>query len=166
MQAWARPAHILFPPYLAIHSAALLSVLGSNGELPIPNPSSSLEPTNNHSTGRYKPPTILASLSAILCFSLLLTFWRGHTSTAASLVIFFGGCASGMANSAVFVGLTAGVEKEQMAIATTGLYLSSNISVVAGVSAASAVFQSALRANLHRILERVVDGDEVCRLWA
>jgi hypothetical protein len=54
------------------------------------------------------------------------------------------------------------VEREQMAIATTGLYLSSNISVVAGVSAASAIFQSALRANLHRILERVVDGDEVC----
>jgi len=98
----------------------------------------------------------------MLCFSLLLTFWRGHTSTAGSLVIFFGGCASGMANSALFVGLTAGVEKDQIAIATTGLYLSSNISVVAGVSAASAIFQSALRANLHRILQRVVDGDEVC----
>jgi hypothetical protein len=51
-----------------------------------------------------------------------------------------------------------------MAIATTGLYLSSNISVVAGVSAASAIFQSALRANLHRILERVVNGDEVCSM--
>ncbi|KAI4738397.1 MFS general substrate transporter [Aureobasidium sp. EXF-12298] len=114
-------------------------------------------------TGRYKPPTILASLSAILCFSLLLTFWRGHTSTAGSLVIFFGGCASGMANSALFVGLTAGVEKDQIAIATTGLYLSSNISVVAGVSAASAIFQSALRANLHRILERVVNGDEIAK---
>ncbi|KAI4732135.1 MFS general substrate transporter [Aureobasidium sp. EXF-10728] len=114
-------------------------------------------------TGRYKPPTVLASLSAMLCFSLLLIFWRGHTSTAASLVIFFGGCASGMANSAVFVGLTAGVEKEQVAIATTGLYLSANISVVAGVSAASAIFQSALRANLHRILGRVVGGDEIAR---
>jgi hypothetical protein len=67
-----------------------------------------------------------------------------------------------MANSAVFVGLTAGVEKDQMAIATTGLYLSSGISVVTGVSAASAIFQSALRANLHRLLERVVDGDKVC----
>jgi hypothetical protein len=162
MQAWARPAHILFPLYLEIHSVVSPSVPGSNGKSHVPNPSSILKSTNNYSTGRYKPPTILSSLSAILCFSLLLTFWRGHTSTTASLVIFFGGCASGMANSAVFVGLTAGVEKEQMAIATTGLYLSSNISVVAGVSAASAIFQSALRANLHRILERVVDGDEVC----
>lgn len=114
-------------------------------------------------TGRYKPPTILASLSAILCFSLLLTFWQGHTSTAGSLVIFFGGCGSGMANSAVFVGLTAGVDKEQMAIATSGLYLSSGISVVTGIGAASAFFQSALRANLHRLLERVVDGDEIAR---
>jgi hypothetical protein len=60
--------------------------------------------------------------------------------------------------------LTAGVEKEQMAIATTGLYLSSNISVVAGVSAASAIFQSALRVNLRGGLERVVDGDEVCAI--
>ncbi|THY09505.1 MFS general substrate transporter [Aureobasidium pullulans] len=113
-------------------------------------------------TGRYKPPTILASISAMLCFSLLLVLWRGHTSTAGSLVIFFGGCASGMANSAVFVGLTAGVEKHQMAIATTGMYLSSNIAVVAGVSAASAIFQTALRSNLHRALGRMVGGDEVC----
>ncbi|KAI5196798.1 MFS general substrate transporter [Aureobasidium subglaciale] len=114
-------------------------------------------------TGRYKPPTVLASLSAILCFSLLLIVWRGHTSTAGSLVIFFGGCASGMANSAVFVGLTAGVEKSQMAIATTGMYLSANISVVAGVSVASAIFQSALRSNLHRMLGRVVGGEEIAR---
>ncbi|KAG9750291.1 MFS general substrate transporter, partial [Aureobasidium melanogenum] len=114
-------------------------------------------------TGRYKPPTILASLSAMLCFSLLLILWRGHTSTASSLVIFFGGCGSGMANSAVFVGLTAGLEKEQIAIATTGLYLSSSISIVAGVSAASAIFRSALRSNLHRILGRVVGGDEIAR---
>ncbi|THZ79545.1 MFS general substrate transporter [Aureobasidium pullulans] len=114
-------------------------------------------------TGRYKPPTILASMSAMLCFSLLLVLWRGHTSTAGSLVIFFGGCASGMANSAVFVGLTAGVEKHQMAIATTGMYLSSNIAMVAGVSAASAIFQSALRSNLHRALGRMVGGDEIAR---
>ncbi|KAG9664409.1 MFS general substrate transporter, partial [Aureobasidium melanogenum] len=114
-------------------------------------------------TGRYKPPTILASLSAMLCFSLLLILWRGHTSTASSLVIFFGGCGSGMANSAVFVGLTAGLKKEQIAIATTGLYLSSSISVVAGVSAASAIFRSALRSNLHRVLGRVVGGDEIAR---
>lgn len=101
-------------------------------------------------------------MSAMLCFSLLLVLWRGHTSTAGSLVIFFGGCASGMANSAVFVGLTAGVEKHQMAIATTGMYLSSNIAMVAGVSAASAIFQSALRSNLHRALGRMLGGDEVC----
>ncbi|KAI5247374.1 MFS general substrate transporter [Aureobasidium subglaciale] len=114
-------------------------------------------------TGRYKPPTVLASLSAMLCFSLLLIIWRGHTSTAGSLVIFFGGCASGMANSAVFVGLTAGVEKSQMAIATTGMYLSANISMVVGVSVASAIFHSALRSNLHRMLGRVVGGDEIAR---
>ena len=71
-----------------------------------------------------------------------------------------------MVNSAVFVGLTAGVEKDQTAIATTGLYLSSNISVVTGVSAASAIFQSALRANLHRMLARVVNGDEVRESWS
>lgn len=69
-----------------------------------------------------------------------------------------------MANSAVFVGLTAGVEKDEMAIATSGLYLSSGISVVTGVSAASAIFHSALEANLHRMLARVVNGDEVCQI--
>ena len=58
-----------------------------------------------------------------------------------------------MVNSAVFVGLTAGVEKDQIAVVT-------------GVSAASAIFQSALRANLHRMLARVVNGDEVRESWS
>ena len=35
MQAWVRPVHILFLPFLAILSAVLLSVLGSSGQLSI-----------------------------------------------------------------------------------------------------------------------------------
>ncbi|KAG9766095.1 MFS general substrate transporter, partial [Aureobasidium melanogenum] len=66
-------------------------------------------------------------------------------------------------HSCVISHLLRRLRKEQIAIATTGLYLSSSISVVAGVSAASAIFRSALRSNLHRILGRVVGGDEIAR---
>jgi hypothetical protein len=101
----------------------------------------------------------------MLCFSLLLIFWRGNTSIFTSLIIFFGGCASGMANSSLFVAVTAGVGKEEMAIATTGLYLSSSVSIVAGVGAVSVVFRNALREYLGRELRGVEGGDEVCLLF-
>lgn len=113
-------------------------------------------------TGRYKLPIVLSSSFSILCFTLLIIFWRGHTTLAQSLVIFFGGFGTGMANSAVFVALTAGVDKESIAIAASGLYLSSNVGAVTGVSAAGAIFQNALRWRLDRILSRESDGVEVC----
>lgn len=114
-------------------------------------------------TGRYKLPIVLSSLFSILCFTLLIIFWRNHTTPTQSLVIFFGGFGTGMANSAVFVGLTAGVDKESIAIAASGLYLSSNIGAVTGVSAAGAIFQNALRWKLDRILSRESDGTEIIR---
>lgn len=123
-------------------------------------------------TGRYKLPTVLSTLSAMLCFTLLIILWRpapssssSHfaTSTPASLVIFFGGLGAGMAQSAVFVGLTAGIEKSNIAIAASGLYLSSNVGAVAGVSAAGAIFQNALRSRLESALSRESDGSEIIR---
>ncbi|GAB7355427.1 hypothetical protein MBLNU459_g5939t2 [Dothideomycetes sp. NU459] len=114
-------------------------------------------------TGRYKLPTVLSSVSALACFTLLIAFWRGDTGVWQSLFIFPGGLAAGMAQSAVFVGLTAGVERKDIAIAASGLYLSSNLGAVAGVSGGSAVFQAGLRASLDEVLGGEPNGEEIAQ---
>lgn len=55
--------------------------------------------------------------------------------------------------SATFVYLAAGVEDSQMAISSTGLYLSASIGTLMGVSLASSVLQTSLRKALEHGLE-------------
>lgn len=113
--------------------------------------------------GRYKFPTVLSGISSIICFALLLAFWRGATPVWQAAFVFPGGFATGMAHSAVFVGLAAGVEEKDMAIAGSGLYLSGSIGGVAGLSSASAVFMQTLRPGLLRNLSRarIPNSEEV-----
>lgn len=90
--------------------------------------------------------------------------WRGNTGVLGDLVIFPGGFGVGIAHSAVFIGLTSGVEKHEVAIAASGMYLSVSVGAVSGVSAASATFQMALRKGLSRALSGRKDASEVnCR---
>jgi hypothetical protein len=79
--------------------------------------------------------------------------WHGNTSFLESLYIVPGGFGNGIALSAMFVALTAGIEHCEMAIGSSGLYLSSNIGMVAGISIASALLQSTLRKQLRISLE-------------
>ncbi|RSL69643.1 hypothetical protein CEP54_002092 [Fusarium duplospermum] len=102
--------------------------------------------------GRYKFPTVFAALSSIFCFTLLLIFWRGHTSVLQALFVFPGGFATGMAHSTTFVALAAGVREQDLAIASSGLYLSGSVGAVAGLCSASTAFQSALRSALNKLL--------------
>ncbi|KAF2245268.1 MFS general substrate transporter [Trematosphaeria pertusa] len=92
-------------------------------------------------TGWYKLPTIVACISAGLAFTLMLTMWWGHTGILGDLVIFPGGFATGVAHSAVFIGLTSGVAEHEVAIAGSGMYLSVSVGAVSGISGASAIFQ-------------------------
>lgn len=115
-------------------------------------------------TGRYKLPTILSTLSAMLAFTLVLLSWRGNTSVAESLFVFPGGLANGIAHSAVFIGLTSGVLEEEVAIAGSGLYLSGSIGAVAGVSGANAIFQFGLRKSLMEALRGRADRLKVSPL--
>src|ERR1700742_3304823 len=84
-------------------------------------------------TGHYKRPITLSSLSAMLCFTLLIITWNGKTQTWQAFFVFFGGFAMGTMNSAIFVDLAASVDDSEIAIASSGLYLSSNVGSVAGV---------------------------------
>jgi len=91
----------------------------------------------------------------------MLLRWHGHTSFLESLYIIPGGFGNGIALSASFIGLTAGVEPCQVAIASSGLYLSSNIGMVGGLSIASAVLQTGLRKQLRIGLEGVEGREEI-----
>jgi hypothetical protein len=97
----------------------------------------------------------------MFCFTLLLTTWHGHTPVWQALFVFFGGFATGIAGSAVFVDLAASVEESEMAIASSGLYLSSNIGSVAGITAVSAVFSNSLKAKLDEVLANWPQGHKV-----
>ncbi|KAK6609499.1 major facilitator superfamily transporter [Botrytis cinerea] len=106
-----------------------------------------------HKTGHYKPILLLGALSSLTSYTLLLFRWHGHTSFLESLYIIPGGFGNGIALSASFIGLTAGVEQEELAIATSGLFLSANIGCVVGVSAAGSVMEAGLEKGLRVALE-------------
>ncbi|KAF2099452.1 MFS general substrate transporter [Rhizodiscina lignyota] len=112
-------------------------------------------------TGRYKLPIIISGFSAILCFTLLLITWHGNTPVWQAFFVFFGGFATGIANSAVFVDLAATVDESEIAIASSGLYLSTNIGAVGGVSVASAIFGNSLKTRLADLLSNWPDGQKV-----
>jgi Na+/glutamate symporter len=87
--------------------------------------------------------------------------WHGHTNLLESLYIIPGGFGNGIALSASFIALTAGVDASQMAIASSGLYLSSNLGMVTGLSVAASILQSTLRKQLRIALEGRKDREKV-----
>lgn len=106
-------------------------------------------------TGRYKIPTVLSPLFSIGCMVLCVLTWNGHTTVAQSLFIFPGGFATGMVSSSAFVGLTAQLPEKDIAVASSGFYLCTNIGSIAGTSAAAAVYQTTLRSRLLDLLEGI-----------
>ncbi|TGO56817.1 hypothetical protein BOTNAR_0215g00120 [Botryotinia narcissicola] len=106
-----------------------------------------------HKTGHYKPILLLGVLSSLTSYTLLLLRWHGHTSFLESLYIVPGGFGNGIALSASFIGLTAGVEQEELAIATSGLFLSANVGCVVGVSGAGSVMEAGLEKGPRVALE-------------
>lgn len=93
---------------------------------------------------------------------MLVALWRGQTAGAESLYVLPAGFATGLAHSAIFVTVTAGVEEDETAIACNGLYLMGNVGAVTGLSASTATFQAYLRAKLTKNLENEPDRAKVC----
>ncbi|TVY80511.1 Vacuolar membrane amino acid uptake transporter fnx2 [Lachnellula suecica] len=112
-------------------------------------------------TGRYRLVSILGASSAVLSYSLMMLRWHGHTSFLESLYIIPGGFGNGIALSASFIALTAGVDACQVAIASSGLYLSSSIGMVSGLSIAAALLQSTLRKQLRISLEGMEGREQI-----
>jgi MFS family permease len=112
-------------------------------------------------TGRYKLPTVLASVCSAIAFTSLLIVWRGDTHWLEALLVFPAGFGTGIINSSVFVGLTAGVADDEVAIAGSGLYLSANIGSVVGISGASAIYQFVLQRGLKAAVAGRPDAEKV-----
>lgn len=97
----------------------------------------------------------------MLAFASLIIYWRGDTNPLQSSLIFSGGFGTGIAHSAVFVSLANDMEDEDIAIASSGFYLSGNIGGVLGVSAASAVQQVILQRRLLSTLKNHTNKQHV-----
>lgn len=115
-------------------------------------------------TASYKSLTIFGLAASSTCYLLLLLTWRGHTNLLESFYIAPGGFGTGVVMSTTFVCLAAGVEESQMAIASTGLYLSVNIGTLMGTSLASSVLQTSLRKGLNQGLKDFPDQENVSYL--
>ncbi|OQU94377.1 hypothetical protein CLAIMM_00738 [Cladophialophora immunda] len=112
---------------------------------------------------RYKMPQIIGSFFSMAAFAALVLVWRGNTTFLESLLIFPVGLATGVAHGAIFIGLGAGVGEADIAIAGSGLYLSSNIGSVAGVSLGNAIYQSTLRLGLNKALQDFPSKEQIIR---
>ncbi|KAJ8603117.1 hypothetical protein MRB53_042259 [Persea americana] len=105
----------------------------------------------------HKPITVLGSLSGTFCMILCLLVWQGGNKVnfAESLIIFPGGFSVGVVSSTTFVALAAGVAREEVAIAGSGMYTFANIGAIAGVSVGSAIYQSSLYSGLEDALQGI-----------
>jgi len=112
-------------------------------------------------TGRYKPIAIIGAVSSTIAYTLMLIRWHGHTSILESLYIIPGGFGNGIALSASFIALTAGIDPSQVAIASSGLYLANNVGLVAGLSVANTILQTGLRKQLRIALEGIDKREEL-----
>ena len=104
---------------------------------------------------------VLGTISSSSAYLLMMLRWHGHTSFLESLYIIGGGFGNGIALSATFTVLQAGVDPGQIAIGSSGLYLSCNIGTVGGLSIASALFESTLRRQLRISLEGIHKREHV-----
>lgn len=103
-------------------------------------------------TGKYKILTIVAPLLSSITYILMILRWTGQTSWLESMEIIPGGLGTGMAGAATFIALTSSVQREEVAIATGGMYLASSVGMVGGIAVGSAVQQGGLRSILKQKL--------------
>ncbi|SMR51396.1 unnamed protein product [Zymoseptoria tritici ST99CH_1E4] len=114
-------------------------------------------------TGWYKVPTVMGPAMCVLTMLLCYFTWHGHTTVLQDLAILPGGFAAGLVGSSTFVGLAAGVAKEDLAIATSAAYLFFSIGGIAAISSSAAVYQNALKFGLERRLDGVEGGSQIMR---
>lgn len=106
-----------------------------------------------YKTSRYKLLTTVNCVLGIVGSTLVAVRWRGATSWWETLYTVLTGFATGTVGSTTFVHLTASVEKHEMAIAGSALYLTGGIFQVIGVQSSTGILRFVLRTILDTELE-------------
>ncbi len=112
-------------------------------------------------TRQYKLPSVSGAACSVLAFICLALLWRGDGSPLEPLLIFPAGFAAGVAHSACFIGLGAGVDASDMAVAASGLYLFNNVGMMVGIGIGNTIYQVSLRSGLQSALENFPDRTSV-----
>lgn len=105
--------------------------------------------------------SILAASMTITSFIVILLRWHGRIGVLESLYIFPASLGVGLLNSSQFIGLSATVEKSQLATTISVFFLSQQIGMMIGASASSALLRSTFRDALVENLSDRKGGDQV-----
>ncbi|KAK0666796.1 putative multidrug resistance protein fnx1 [Cercophora samala] len=114
-------------------------------------------------TGMYRLITNVAVVLSNLSFLAIFLRWRGVTNWAETLYGFPIGVGFGVSLSAAFIALTSDLESTQVAVATSGFYLSMNIGSLLGVSTASLLIASFVERTLRDKLPDVPDKEQIIK---
>jgi hypothetical protein len=104
---------------------------------------------------------VISPIISCIGYLLMTLRWRGHTNAYESLYVILGEFGTAMTQSAAFVGLTAGIESDQVPIAATGLFQSQFLGVVVGLGLTSALIQGTLRPLLEDSLKGFENGSQI-----
>ncbi|KAF2759098.1 MFS general substrate transporter [Pseudovirgaria hyperparasitica] len=103
-------------------------------------------------TGKYKRLIFVSVVMSNISLFAIYIRWQGNTDWAETLYGFPVGLGFGVSLSAAFIGLTFRLEPSQIAIATSGFYLSVNLGSLFGVSISSLIIVSIVKKNLYASL--------------
>lgn len=101
------------------------------------------------STGRYRLLMVGATAATSFSYLLLLLRWHDHINFWESLYIFPAGFGTGITGGAAFISLQAVVTPKQRGPATAGLFLATQIGIILGLAAVSAVILQIMRISLN-----------------
>lgn len=101
-------------------------------------------------TGRYKNLTLAAQLTAVVGYLVMIFRWGGKIYNWEAFEILPGGFATGLTSASIFIALTSNMGHENIAVATSGLYLCSSLGSVLGISISSSIQRGVLKLLLER----------------
>ncbi len=98
-----------------------------------------------------------------MAFLAIFLRWRGVITWVETAYCFPTGIAFGSSLAGAFIGLTAGLDSSQVAVATSGYYLSLNLGSMIGISGSSAIVNSFVRWALVKHLKRYSNAHQIIR---
>ena len=114
-----------------------------------------------HRTGRYKTLILIGPAVSALGYLLLILRWHGRTNIAELMYIVIGEFGNAISQSTGIIGLMAGVDTSDIAVAGTGFAQSQSIGVIIGLTLTMTTLQSSLRPMLTRHLQDVPNSQTV-----